>query len=78
MRYQLSRKTLVPSNRKFHQGFIAILGSLVVLSVFMIVFGATSKTARVIASNFTIRAKSISLGAIPRSLLRVGSGSSSF
>ena len=45
MRYQLPR-TLVPSNRKFHQGFIAIFGNIVVLSVFMIMFGATSTTAQ--------------------------------
>ena len=42
MRYQLSRQTLFPSNRKFHQGMIAILGSLVVLSVFMLLLGATT------------------------------------
>jgi len=45
MRYQLPR-TLVPSDRKFHQGFIAILGSLVVLSVFMLVFGVTTPMAQ--------------------------------
>jgi hypothetical protein len=46
MRYQLPRKTLVPSNWKFHQRLIAILGNLVVLSVFMLVFGATSTSAQ--------------------------------
>lgn len=42
MRYQRYRKTLVPSNRRCHQGMIAILGSLVVLSVFMLLLGATT------------------------------------
>src|SRR5688500_16729413 len=46
MRYQLPRKTLVPSNRKFHQGFMAILGNIVVLSVFMLVLEATSTSAQ--------------------------------
>jgi hypothetical protein len=46
MNYQRSRKTLVPSNRKFHQGMIVIVGRLVVLSVFMLVLGATSTKAR--------------------------------
>jgi hypothetical protein len=35
-----------PSNRQVHQGMIAIIGRLVVLSVFMLVFGVTSTTAQ--------------------------------
>jgi hypothetical protein len=45
MRYQLSRN-MGPSNRKFHQRMITIVGHLVVLSVFMLVLGVTSTTAQ--------------------------------
>jgi hypothetical protein len=46
MRYPRSRKTLVASNRQVHQGMIAIVGRLVVLSVFMLVLGVTRTTAQ--------------------------------
>jgi hypothetical protein len=45
MHYQLSRKTWVLSNRKFHQRMIAILGSLVVLSLLMLVLETTRAQA---------------------------------
>jgi hypothetical protein len=46
MRYQPAEKTYVTSYWKGHQGFIAIIGSLVVLSVFMLIVGATAAQAQ--------------------------------
>jgi hypothetical protein len=46
MRDYRSRKTEVPSKRKFHHGRMAIVGRLVVLSVCMLVFGVTSTRAQ--------------------------------
>jgi len=46
MRDHLSWKTEMPSNRKFHHGMIAIVGRLVVLSGFLLVFGVTSTPAQ--------------------------------
>jgi hypothetical protein len=46
MRNFLSRKPLVASNRQLHQGMIAYVGRLVVLSVFMLVLGVTSTRAQ--------------------------------
>src|SRR5215510_119618 len=46
MRDQLSRKTLVPTNWKLHHGRIALAGCLVVLSMFLLVFGVPSTPAQ--------------------------------
>ncbi len=46
MRNPLSRKPLVASNRQVHQGMIAYVGRLVVLSVFMLVLEVTSTRAQ--------------------------------
>jgi hypothetical protein len=46
MRHHLSRKTLVPSKRKFQHGRSTIVGRLVVLSVFMLGLGVPSTPAQ--------------------------------
>jgi hypothetical protein len=50
MQYQFSRKPRVSSNRQFHQEMMAIVGSLVVLSLCLLVFGIPSATAQTSAA----------------------------
>src|SRR5688500_14149449 len=68
MHYQLFRKTLGPSNRQVHQGMIAIVDRLVVLSVFMLVVGVTSTTAKTgqdeRCADFTGKAKRLCMAAV--------------
>jgi hypothetical protein len=68
MRYQLSRKPLVPSNRTFHHGRSTIVGRLVVLSVFMLVLGVPSTPAQTgqdeRCSAFTRQAKGLCTAAV--------------